>query len=115
MGAPEPLRYAIERENRSTLRAFVPVALECMAYGGTPDEESLEAIRQSARRNVEHHVPASAALNMIRAADARLTAISMRHATPADAASTLTLMGRDSRDKTAEIIHLYATAYISGI
>lgn len=108
--APEHLRNIAESEVRPISRSLVPVTLECIARGGAPDEAHLEQIRQSARRNLRSQMPASVALNMIRASTAAFTCIVMRHATPADAASVLTLMGR-----AAVLTHLYSGAYISGV
>ena len=105
---PERFRAMIEEEVRPITEKLVPVTLECIASGGTPTEEDLDVIRQSDNRTAKAGLPASAVLNTIRASTVRFTSIALRHATPADAASIITVMGR-----AATLTHIYATTYIS--
>lgn len=107
---PERFRVMIEEETRPITEKLVPVTLECIASGSTPKEEDLDLIRQSDNRTAKEGLPASAVLNTIRASMVRFTSIAMRHATPADAASIITVMGR-----AATLTHIYATTYISRV
>ena len=105
---PERFKVMIEEETRPVAEKLVPVTLECIASGGTPTEEDLDLIRRSDHRTAREGLPASAVLNTIRASTVRFTSIALRHATPADAASVITVMGR-----AAALTHIYATTYIS--
>ena len=105
---PEQFKVMIEEEVRPITEKLVPVTLECISTGGTPTEEDLDVIRQSDNRTAKAGLPASAVLNTIRASTVRFTSIALRHATPADAASIITVMGR-----AAALTHIYATTYIS--
>ncbi|MGB3632886.1 MAG: helix-turn-helix transcriptional regulator [Rubrobacteraceae bacterium] len=107
---PERFKITIEEETRPIVGKLVPVTLECIACGGTPEEEHLDLIRHSDHRTVKEGLPASAVLNMIRASMVRFTSIALRHATPADAACIITVMGR-----SAALTHIYATTYISRV
>ena len=106
---PERFKVMIEEETRPVAEKLVPVTLECIASGSTP-EEDLEVIRQSDLRTANAGLPPSAVLNTIRASTVRFTSIALRHATPADVASVITIMGR-----AAALTHIYATVYISRV
>ena len=107
---PERFEVMIEEETRPIINELVPATLECIASGSTPEEEDLDLIRQSDHRTIKEGLPPSAVLNMIRASVVRFTSIALRHATPADTASVITVMGR-----SAALTHIYATTYISGV
>lgn len=107
---PERFKVTIEEEARSVAEKLVPVTLECIASGSTPTEEDLDAIRRSDLRVIKEGLSPSAVLNTIRASTVRFTSIAIKHATPADAASIITVMGR-----AAALTHIYATTYISRV
>ena len=107
---PERFKLMVEEETRPITEKLVPVTLECIASGSTPKEEDLDIIRRSDLRTIKEGLPPSAVLNMIRASMVRFTSIAIKHATPADAASVITVMGR-----SAAITHIYATTYISRV
>lgn len=107
---PERFKVTIEEETRPVANKLVPVTLECIASGSTPTEEDLDVIRQSDLRVIKEGLPPSSVLNTIRASMVRFTSIALRHATPADAASVVTVMGR-----AAALTHIYATTYISKV
>ncbi len=107
---PRRFKIVVEEEIRPITEKLVPVSLECIASGSTPKEEDLDLIRRSDNRTIKEGLPPSAVLNMIRASMVRFTSIAIEHATPADAASVITVMGR-----SATITHVYATTYISKV
>ena len=107
---PERFKVMVEEETRPITEKLVPVTLECIASGNTPTEEDLDLIRYSDHRTIKDGLSPSAVLNMIRASMVRFTSIAVKHATPADAASVITVMGR-----AAAITHIYATTYISKV
>ena len=106
---PDRYRDTTDNECRPLCRTLVPVALECIARGTMPDEDTLHPIRLSARRTLSQNIPASVTLTGIRAAMARFTSIVARNATPQDALAVLTVMGR-----AAVLLQLFVTVFVSG-
>ena len=106
---PDRYRDTTDQECRPLCRTLVPVALECIARGSKPDEETLQPIRVSARKTLSEGIPASVTLTGIRTAMVCFTSIVARHAAPQDASAILPVISR-----AAVLLQLFMTVYVSG-